>query len=365
MKPTHTIFLVLCLCGVLGTTPADATHSRIKGADGETVFSPEFLRDYESAILAVHQSRSAEPLLQLLKRYKQAEQVAELEVSLGLTYGQREGIIDPAKAVAHFSNALRYDLPERTRLEVLSWRGDSLEQLQNHDAALKDYLRGLLACSYHDLSGGSPETKRPSVSFDIRSDDPEDVQRERDYREYQQRIDLQRFLLQLRFYFLERVKRLRSRSNLGDEQLLAILEELSPDTSRYVCDHELLGTETKRSGPSPREQEVDSTPSNVTIDNLVDESIAARGRAVKPTKGDDNKSAKVAIKMFELEHADAEETKGMLDNLIGPGEIVIAEKRLNLVIVKGSPEFLAMVEVLLLRHDQPAKPTALQRDRSH
>ncbi len=209
------------------------------------------------------------------------------------------------------------------------------------------------------LEGGPKPNVRECLSTSVRMI-PRTSNAQRDYREYRQRSDLQRILLMQRFYFAEAVKRIRSRSSLGDEQLLAMLEELSPDTSRYALIMNWLKAPAERPGPSRSEQDVESTLSNATIDDLVDESIAARGRAVKPTKGDDNKSAKVPLKMFELQHADAEETKGMLDNLIGPGEIVIAEKRLNLVIVKGSPEFLAMVEVLLLRLDQ-ANATAPPR----
>ena len=260
-------------------------HSGFIGADGETVFSPEFLRDYESAMRAVDESHSGEPLLQLLTKYKQAEEVAELEVSLGVIYGQKTGLVDPAKAIAHFSNALRYNLPERTRLGVLLWRGNALEQLKKHDAAVKDYLRGLLACSYHDLSGGWPETKRPNTSFDIRSDDDEDIQRARDYRMYQQRSDLQRYLLMQRSFFAEAVKRIRLRSSRGDKQLQEVLEELSPDTSRYALIMNLLKAETNSAlvGPSPRGPDAASTPSSgnsdeppdATTEKLIHQAIAA------------------------------------------------------------------------------------------
>lgn len=241
------VFALVCLAfyGI----PAFALHSGFKDAKGDIVFSEEFIRDYEFAGDAVTKSRSVEPFLKLLKKYKQPEEVVELEVSIGLVYNQRAGLVDPAQAVVHFSNALKYNLPEKTYIQVLMWRGNSLEQLKKHSEALRDYLRGLLACAYYDLSGGWPEIKPPKIPFNRRSNDPEDVQRARDYWMYRNRIDFQRFLLTQRYYFIEATTRVQSHLSIGDHQVLNILEELSPDTSRFSSLMKLLKSRNERPWP--------------------------------------------------------------------------------------------------------------------
>jgi len=246
-RPNIAIFALLYV--ILYGSSAFAFYSGFTDAKGDTVFSQEFIRDYESAQKAVDKSQSAEPFLKLLKKYKQPEQVAELELSIGLIYNQRTGLVDPAKAVIHFSNALKYKLPEKTYIKILMWQGNSLEQLKKYNKALKNYLRGLLACSYHDLSGGWPEISPPKVFLGIGSDDPEDIQRARDYRMYRKRIDFQRFLIMQRYYFIEAVRRIQSHLTISDDQMLKILEELSPDTSRFASIMKLLKSENKRPWP--------------------------------------------------------------------------------------------------------------------
>jgi len=248
MKTRPNIAILALICFALCGTPAFALHSGFTDAKGDTVFSREFIRDYKSAQKAVDKSHSAEPLLKLLKKYKQVEEVAELELSIGVIYSQRGGVIDPAKAVVYFSNVLKYNFPEKTYVQILMWRGNSLEQLKKHNEALKDYLRGLLACSYHDLSGGWPEIKSPKVKiyFSRGSDDPEDVDRARDYRMYRRKIDFQRSLLRHRYFFIEATKRVQSYLSLSNDQVLNTLKEISPDTSRYTLIVNLLRSENYR-----------------------------------------------------------------------------------------------------------------------
>jgi hypothetical protein len=217
--------------------------------NGDTVFSENFLRDYKAANAVADRGESVKPLLDLLAGYSGPEERAELELSIGLVYNQRTGLVDPAKAVVHLSNALKYKLPERTRLQVLVWRGGSREQLNQRKEALGDYLRVLLACSYHDLSGGWPEIKRPKGPIFYRSDDPKDVERARDYRKYQEQIRFQRFLLMNKYYMVEAVRRVQSHASVAEEQVSAILEELSPDASRHRIIAEWLKSENKRPWP--------------------------------------------------------------------------------------------------------------------
>src|SRR4029077_18034286 len=103
-----------------------------------TGFSTEFLRDYDVAEKRVDDSKSAEPLLVLLEKYINAAERAELEVSTGLAYGQGTGMLDPAKAAAHFTGALQYELPERTEIAIMMARGNAQEQVKKTTEALRD-----------------------------------------------------------------------------------------------------------------------------------------------------------------------------------------------------------------------------------
>lgn len=248
MNKTSILVIIVLLCITFCVSPAFAQHSGLTGASGECIFSQDFIRDYESAQKMVDKSRNAEPLLKLLKKYRKTEEQAELQLSLGLVYNQRTGVVDPSKAVTHLSNALKYRLPEKTYVQIFMLRGNSLETLKKHDEALKDYLRGLLACSYHALSGGWPEIS-PKVFLRMGSDDPKDIQRAWDYRMYRERIDFQRFLIMQRHYFIEAVKRIQSHSTVDDDKLLKFLEELSPDISRFASIMKLLKSENKRPWP--------------------------------------------------------------------------------------------------------------------
>lgn len=227
MNTTRRLAVVLFYVVALHASSAFALYS------GLSEFSADFLRDYDLAQKAVEQSKSAEPLLVLLERYTSPMEKAELEVSIGLAYNQRGGVVDHAKAVVHFTEALQCALPEKTYLTILMLRGNSQEQLKKTNEALRDYLRGLLACSYHDLSGGWPEIQSPKVPIYLNSPDPENSERVRDYNTYRESIDLQQFLLSQRFYFIEAVKRVRQEVPKSDDQIVEILGTLSPDSRRF------------------------------------------------------------------------------------------------------------------------------------
>lgn len=124
MTSTLRAAMIVFYAVALHFSSALGTHSGLSG------FSPDFLRDYNAAQQSVDESKSAEPLLALLAKYTNATEMAELELSIGLLYGQRTDLVDPAKAVGHFTAALRYELPERTYIEILMWRGNSQEQLK-------------------------------------------------------------------------------------------------------------------------------------------------------------------------------------------------------------------------------------------
>jgi hypothetical protein len=215
-----------CLIAFYGL-PALAQYSVLPG------LSEEFRLDCGSAEDMVNQTKSADPLIALQRRFTNEIEQAELEVLIGLTYNQRTGVVDPAKAVVHFTAALGHDLPEGTYIAILQWRGGSQEQLKKPNDALTDYLRGLLACSYYDLAGGFPEIQNPKIPFITNSGDPENDQRIRDYNLYRKRIDFQRFLLQQRSGFIGGISRVRKQVPKTDAEIVQILETLSPDSTRF------------------------------------------------------------------------------------------------------------------------------------
>ena len=249
MNERPSIVLLPMACMFLWSPVCFGLYGNFTDAKGETVLSEQFREQYQSARNAVEASRSVEPFLELLGKCKRPEEVAELEMTIGVTYGQRTGLVDPTKAVVHFSNALGYDLPEKAYIQAIMWRGNSLEQTKKRREALEDYLRGMLACSYHELSGGWPEMLPPTVRINRRSRDPEDVQRVRDYQRYRKRIKFKKFLLMQRYFFVEAVKRVQAYASISDGEVLKTLEKLSPDASRHASIMNLLKSENKRPWP--------------------------------------------------------------------------------------------------------------------
>src|SRR5208283_2571435 len=140
--------------------------------------------------------------------------------------------------------ALGYDLPERTYIQIVGWRGNSQEQLKKPKEALTDYLRGLLACSYYDLTGGWPEIQQPKDQNLINSGDSEN-QRARDYILYMKQIDFRQFLLRSRYYLIDAVKRVRPQAAESDAEIVQMLQTLSPDSSRYGTITDWLKSENK------------------------------------------------------------------------------------------------------------------------
>ena len=126
-------------------------------------------------------------------------------------------------------------------------RGGSLEQMGKSDEALKDYLRGLLECSYYDLTGGMPEILPPKVAIYMNSPDLENPQRVRDYNRYRSHLDFQGFLLTHRYYFIDSVKRVRSDKH--EDDILGMLKSISRDSGRNEKIIESLKSENKRPWP--------------------------------------------------------------------------------------------------------------------
>ena len=236
------IALVLCY----GTIVA-GQNSRWVDASGESVFSPAFQEERTAAEKTAQLSHSVEPLLKLLDKYRKPEEIAELELTIGMVYGQRTGLVNPAQSVVHLTSALKYALPDDVRLQALVWRADALSSLGQHDDAMNDRLRVLLAVSYRDLSGGCPEIKQSTLPILNRSDDPENERRRQDYQQYRVQLEAQQHLLIDRYSSIEAIRDTQKRLGTSDEKILVLLNELSPDRSR----HEIILRWLKAENPWP------------------------------------------------------------------------------------------------------------------
>jgi hypothetical protein len=245
---------------IVGVLMAGCTTER-QSSKNDKAFSPGYCQPFQDDRLASFQvlpsDTSAaemadnmprgEQLIALQQKYAKATEPLELDVAIGLLYGQTGGFVNPSNAVVYFTKALQYALPERAYIEVVTWRGGSQEQLHNYDEALMDYLRGLLACSYYDLSGGWPNIQQSVVPIYSDSSDPENEQRIKDYNLYRQHLDFQQFLLMQRYYLIDGVKRVqREKSN---RQIQEMLQKLTPDAGKYGTIMGWLKSANKRPWP--------------------------------------------------------------------------------------------------------------------
>jgi hypothetical protein len=147
MQRGYHFLTVLAILFVIGCVHQDAVPARRTESSG-----------------APNTGENPELLEAQLKRSTNAVERAQLEEGLGRLYSYRTGLVDYPKAVVHLTAALQNELPEHAYLELLMLRGNCQELLGKKGGALRDYLRGLLACSYHDLSGGWPEFTRAASS---------------------------------------------------------------------------------------------------------------------------------------------------------------------------------------------------------
>lgn len=234
---------------VLGNSPCYALTLGLQGLNGQSAYEQHFLEDYERATAQLGEKRSLGPMLDLLQKYKRPLEQAQLEVTIGVAYGQYGGLIDPAKAAEHFSNALKFDLPEQAFIDVLMWRGNAYEQLNQPDRAMADYLRGLVACSYYALPGEWPEIKEPPQPIYMNSRDPENSARVRDYNTYRYKTDFVQHLMTQKYGFIESVRRVQQASKMDQASVLATLQKLTPDPHVIATVEGFLGEENHRPWP--------------------------------------------------------------------------------------------------------------------
>jgi hypothetical protein len=247
--------LILAVGALLGgVAPVLAQpYSQLIRIDGETVFSSAFIGDLRAAEKSAGERRSVEPIVALFAKYTSDEETAELELTLGLSFSQRTGLVDHAAAVTHLTRALRFRLPEHVWLQAMVWRAGSLAQLRRDQEALKDSLRVLVALSYRDTSQPCPgaiDDRRPAVlpSIGAGSDSAENLQRMEDYRRYREQIDHARTFAVLRHAAVDAITRGQRVGGFTEYDIRKALADVSPDTSRSG----IILTWLTSSNPFPR-----------------------------------------------------------------------------------------------------------------
>lgn len=89
-----------------------ALHTTGMTGEGRGVtFSEKFLHAYAAATVDQTNAKCIGKLNAMREEFVKPEEVAEIELTLGVIYGQRTGLRDPVKAVPHFTKALNHDLP--------------------------------------------------------------------------------------------------------------------------------------------------------------------------------------------------------------------------------------------------------------
>lgn len=190
-------------------------------------------------------TKSLQPLLDLQKQWIRPEEVAEIELYLGLACNQRSGLIDHPEAVRHFTLALKQELPEVVMMKVWMWRGNSQEQQGKRQEATKDYLRGLVAITAYQMPLMREEIRKPPVPISTnngvflggtaadqekwRQEAAANDERGRDYNVYHRRIRRQEEMQDLRYFFVSLVKTQAAEEKLDAAAIRALIGGLTPD----------------------------------------------------------------------------------------------------------------------------------------
>jgi tetratricopeptide (TPR) repeat protein len=225
----HLLTFLATLVTVIGAGSSSAMNAEFRDAAGNFAYSDDFLRDYADALSEIANTGSAAPLHQLLETYDHPNERAELELTLGVIYAQRTGLVSPDKAITHLSRALDFELPDRAYVDALLWRAGAYEQLKKRDDAIRDHLRGLVAClkfADHDIR---PELLPPETLFSINPQDEEERQIKADYERYRSSVLLQQHIRRQRGYFAQAIRRLTNGQENNEDKLRTMLETITPD----------------------------------------------------------------------------------------------------------------------------------------
>lgn len=217
------VFLVLL--PLMVTQIALGFHTLGESGEGNAAtFSEKFRHAYTAATSDQSKPDAVTQLEEMREKCTRPEEIAEIELTLGVIYGQRAGMVDQVKAVPHFTKALNHEPPATVRTGVLVWRGNALEQQKRYRAALPDYLRGLVICTQFDLFHGWPKDP-PSLQEDPRPEsavDPTALEGRRsgpgrsgpDALAQHRLIRIEREMLMHRYYLVDAVQRIAKHEKL-------------------------------------------------------------------------------------------------------------------------------------------------------
>jgi len=209
---------------ILCSASAHAWYSVDYHQTTENPFSEDFTKDY----LSVHEEsgspQSLTRLMEMLAKYKQPHEQAELELTLAMIYNQRNGLVDHAKAIEHFGNALHFDLPPTILVSAYLLQGNSYEALQKTENALADYLRGLAVCLHYPLPATLPAP--PAVGRYSCEGEPDSLfakkvnEEQRKQVEHRRQVMFERKMLMEKCFLIDAIKRV-SKNDAGQIQQAA------------------------------------------------------------------------------------------------------------------------------------------------
>lgn len=229
LLPLRKAVVAVVVTAVLNSNPLCAMHAEFRDASGNFAYSERFLRDYAAATSEIAEAGSANPLHELLEHYDQPNEQAEIQLTLGVIYAQRTGLVSPEKAIRHLSLALDFQLPDRAHVDALLWRAGSFEQLRKRDEAVRDHLRGLVACLKFAPHDARPELLPPKIEFSINPQDDEERQIKADYERYRLSVMLLQHIHRQRGYFVQGIRRLTRDQADAEIRLKGMLQTITPD----------------------------------------------------------------------------------------------------------------------------------------
>jgi hypothetical protein len=195
-----------------------------------SLFSPTFINELDLA------NRSTDPVGQLeavYRRFTRPAEQLETELTIARLLSQQKRFVNRAESLTWYDKALMRELPAITLARHLILRGNTHEQLDHHELALADYVRGLLVCLQFNLpdvwpqrDDGTGTLRLPPI--DSRMDSDGDKTEIQHLAERQRKLDYDRdfemtrreqFLLQQRYYYIDAIKRVLKSRELSEAAL--------------------------------------------------------------------------------------------------------------------------------------------------
>jgi hypothetical protein len=219
-----------------------ALETSMMGVDREPLFSKEFLQELTTCR---KDSNPIERLTELHSKSTKPEEQAEIELSIARIYNQITGYVDYGKAVEWYNKALVRDLLPIALTEQLILRGNSHESLGHDGDALKDYIRGLLACLRFRIPAKWPQRtsegrlqpppRNSRLEFGSKPN-PEQIQNEKeqyaDYWRENRSVDVEQQVMRSRYYYVDAIKRIMARSGMTEKKLRDAAEKLTNQQDR-------------------------------------------------------------------------------------------------------------------------------------